>query len=442
MDLQEKAIQLLNSYSLCNYCLGRQFSNLATGTTNFTRGESIKLFLAMDFSKEISDETTIVLQSLCVSGSEHAKKVLVKNEIIPKEAEICFICENSLQKVDEISEKLYLKLNSIEFNTFLIGTVIPKNLFEREHALKEEYDSHQSEYLKQEFNREIGKRLSRKISAETNFSEPEIVAEIQPFSDSLKLKIRSLYIYGRYLKYQRMIPQTRWPCRNCKGKGCKECNNTGKQYSESVEELAEVEAVKMSKANKAVLHGSGREDVDARMLGTGRPFVLEIVSPKIRTIDLLELEKATNEYGKGKIEVRDYRWSSKKELIYLKGNAEESVKKYRAFVTLESPIEEKDLEKIESHFKNIAIKQRTPTRVSHRRADKIREKGVHSIESTIINDHEIELTIECDGGCYVKELISGDNNRTIPSVSEVIVVPAVCKELDVLEIKDKPFHEK
>ncbi|MCG3222062.1 MAG: tRNA pseudouridine(54/55) synthase Pus10 [Candidatus Heimdallarchaeota archaeon] len=439
MDLQEKTIFLLNNYSLCNYCLGRQFSNLATGTTNFFRGESIKIFLAMNFSKTISDDSIGFLQALCKSGSEHAKMVLLKNEIIPNEKEICFICEDSLQKIDELAENLSLKLNSIEFSTFLIGTVIPKGLYEREHDLKTKYDLHQSEYLKQEFNREVGKKLSRKMSVETNFSNPEIVAEIQPFSGFLKLKVRSLYIYGRYLKYLRIIPQTRWPCRKCKGKGCEECNNTGKQYAESVEELVEAEAVKITLGNKGVLHGSGREDVDARMLGTGRPFVLEIVSPKVRTIDLPKLEKATNEHGKGKIEVRDYRWSSKKELIYLKGSAEESVKKYRASITLNSPISEEVLKKIDSHFKDIIIKQRTPTRVSHRRADKIREKKVYSILSRKINDYEIELTIECEGGCYVKELISGDNNRTIPNVSEVIGTQANCKELDVLEIRDRPF---
>ncbi|MHA1952352.1 MAG: tRNA pseudouridine(54/55) synthase Pus10 [Candidatus Heimdallarchaeaceae archaeon] len=439
MDLQEKTILLLNNHSLCNYCLGRQFSNLATGTTNFIRGESIKIFLAMNFSKTISDDSIDFLQTLCKSGSEHAKMVLLKNEMIPNEKEICFICEDSLQRIDELTENLSMNLNTIEFSTFLIGTLIPKELFEREHDLKAKYDLHNSEYLKQEFNREIGKKLSRKLSVETNFNNPEIVAEIQPFSDSLDVKIRSLYVYGRYSKYLRTIPQTRWPCRKCKGKGCKECGNTGKQYSESVEELVEVEAKKIAQGDKGVLHGSGREDVDARMLGTGRPFVLEIVSPKIRNIDLLKLEKATNEHGKGKIEVRDYRWSSKKELVYIKGNAEESVKKYRASSTLSSPISEESLKKLDSFFKNIIINQRTPTRVSHRRADKIRKKEVYSIQSKKINDQEIELIIECEGGCYVKELISGDDNRTIPSVSEVIGIQAICKELDVLEIRDKPF---
>lgn len=439
MDLQEKTTLLIKNHSLCNYCLGRQFSNLATGTTNFIRGESIKVFLSMNFSKEVSEDTIDFLQALCKSGSEHAKKVLLKNKIAPSNKETCYICKDSLQRIEELAENLSLELDSIEFSTFLIGTVIPKELFEKEHDLKEKYDLHQSEYLKQEFNREVGKILSKKMSVNTDFNNPEIVAEIQPFSDGIEVKIRSLYVYGRYLKLLRMIPQTRWPCRNCKGRGCKECNNTGKQYPESVEEIIEKRAVEITQGDKGVLHGSGREDVDARMLGTGRPFVLEIVSPKIRSINLLKLEEVTNEFGKGKIEVRDYRLSSKKELVYLKGSAEESTKKYRATVTLSSPVSKEAREKIETYFKNIKIQQRTPTRVSHRRADKIREKEVYAIQSKKINNHEIELIIECEGGCYVKELISGDDNRTIPSISEIIGIQAYCKELDVLEIRDKPF---
>jgi tRNA pseudouridine synthase 10 len=38
------------------------------------------------------------------------------------------------------------------------------------------------------------------------------------------------------------------------------------------------------------------------------------------------------------------------------------------------------------------------------------------------------------GGTYVKELVSGDNGRTTPSVSERIDTACECVELDVLEI--------
>ena len=33
-------------------------------------------------------------------------------------------------------------------------------------------------------------------------------------------------------------------------------------------------------ADELFLHGSGREDIDVRMLGDGRPFILEFVNPR------------------------------------------------------------------------------------------------------------------------------------------------------------------
>jgi len=38
------------------------------------------------------------------------------------------------------------------------------------------------------------------------------------------------------------------------------------------------------------------------------------------------------------------------------------------------------------------------------------------------------------GGLYIKELISGDDGRTKPSISEILNTPAECIELDVLEV--------
>ena len=33
-------------------------------------------------------------------------------------------------------------------------------------------------------------------------------------------------------------------------------------------------------SKQAYLHAAGREDIDVRMLGQGRPFVIEFVNPK------------------------------------------------------------------------------------------------------------------------------------------------------------------
>ena len=435
LNLQEKATKILQKYCLCDYCLGRQFSDLATGTTNLNRGSVIKDFLTMNYINQVEDDDFTLLQSLSKSGSILAKSTLKKKNHIPRETDQCYICQNTLGLANEVVDTIIPKLEGIEFQTILVGTLLPKDFLERERGLKEEFDVLQTEYLKQEFNRIIGKKLSEKLPITTDFNSPEIVIEVEPLTCKVDLRIKSLYIYGRYLKYIRTIPQTRWPCFKCKGKGCDECEGTGKRYQESVEELIEFEAIRETESNKGVLHGAGREDIDALMLGTGRPFVFEILSPKIRTIDLEDLKEKINRYAKGKVEVRDLRWSSKDEIRDLKGSADTTVKKYRAKISFISPVDNSIITKIEKYFKNKEIEQRTPNRVAHRRADKIRKKVVFSVKCSQLNDNIVETIITCDGGCYVKELISGDEGRTKPSFSEITNIVAHCEELDVIEVR-------
>ncbi|RJS67986.1 tRNA pseudouridine(54/55) synthase Pus10, partial [Candidatus Bathyarchaeota archaeon] len=45
-----------------------------------------------------------------------------------------------------------------------------------------------------------------------------------------------------------------------------------------------------------------------------------------------------------------------------------------------------------------------------------------------------EIKIRCQGGLYIKELVTGDNGRTNPNISSLIKVKAVPKELDVLNV--------
>lgn len=53
---------------------------------------------------------------------------------------------------------------------------------------------------------------------------------------------------------------------------------------------------------------SGREDVDVRMIGKGRPFALELLDPhktKYTFEDFRHLEKIINNSDGGKVAVRD-----------------------------------------------------------------------------------------------------------------------------------------
>ncbi|MDP3034274.1 MAG: tRNA pseudouridine(54/55) synthase Pus10, partial [Methanobacteriaceae archaeon] len=178
-------------------------------------------------------------------------------------------------------------------------------------------------------------------------------------------------------------------------------------------------------------HGAGREDIDVRMLGTGRPFVLEIKEPHRRVLDLDILQKEINETNAGKVEVLDLKYSVRSRKAEIKTSSPDTYKIYQALVELKDEIKEDDLKSLKTLT---LIKQRTPIRVSHRRADKIRKREVMDIQYEIIDSKTIKLIIKGQGGLYIKELISGDEERTQPNVSQVLGTHAICTELDVLEV--------
>jgi tRNA pseudouridine synthase 10 len=80
------------------------------------------------------------------------------------------------------------------------------------------------------------------------------------------------------------------------------------------------------------------------------------------------------------------------------------------------------------------VRQRTPRRVLKRRVNLARVRQVLSVEWRRIDPRTIELALRTSSGLYIKELISGDQDRTRPSVAELLGIPTACAELDVMAI--------
>jgi tRNA pseudouridine synthase 10 len=57
------------------------------------------------------------------------------------------------------------------------------------------------------------------------------------------------------------------------------------------------------------------------------------------------------------------------------------------------------------------IKQLTPTRVAHRRANKVRERTIYNCTIESVEGIRAILTLETESGTYIKEFISGDENQ-------------------------------
>lgn len=387
---------------ICKHCLGRKLSKTIEGTNNIERAD------------KVCEELNIDLNDVD-----------------------CVICDNIFEKLDdELYDKIDAKINElgVEYDTFLVGSQIPKDIQKRDEELSEKFNLG-VETLKKEVNRLIGLGIWERFDKEAEFERQDIVFNIDLTGEpKVRIQINPLYIEGKYNKLKRGIPQTKWPCGKCKGRGCEECNYTGKQYPESVEELISEHFLRLTKGREAKFHGAGREDIDVLMLGSGRQFVLEIKEPKIRNLDLAKLEKEINEINEGKTAYHGLKLCERPRKAEIKQSSPDAYKVYSAIVKCD---EAYDPDKLKDLLDLGEINQQTPLRVLRRRTDMIRVKHVLDLSYEIIDDMTFSMKIKTEGGLYIKELISGDEGRSQPNVSEILGVNAICEQLDVLEVSEK-----
>ncbi len=408
-NLLDVVTKVLDQGPICDNCMGRQFAKLSTGLSNKERGTAIRTVLAMLRDQEI----------------HKAKK--------------CWVCNGLFDSLDVWVQRAVKALSGYEYNTFLVGTKVSGLLAENEEILWAESGTTHAEPLKSELNREVGKLIQPQTGKEVDFERPDIVVTLDLAEEKVELQVNPIFIYGKYRKLVRGIPQTAWPCPQCGGNGCKSCKNTGKMYQTSVEELIAPSVLKLSGGADAVFHGAGREDVDARMLGTGRPFVLGIKEPVRRHFNLANLRDIINKHAKGKVKVSSLKFVDKEAVEAVK--SEYSDKVYRLRIVFKKAVPREKLEAALDKLTKTAIKQRTPLRVAHRRADKIRTKRARSATLKAMSNNKASICIECEGGLYVKELISGDDGRTKPSLSKLVGADAQVLELDVIKVKEA-LHAK
>lgn len=427
IDIVTITKQIVQKYPLCDSCLGRLFGMMGYGLTNAERGRALKTLLLMEaYDTAIGEWDERILKSLALSGFNAAYLVLakIKAESI-KEVE-CYICKNLMDKVNELAVMCVETGKEYEYRTFQVGCSIPHEIIEREENLWLNLGLERSESIKSELTREIGKRIQSLTGKSYSLDKPDLIFIVDVKTWKVIAQPRPLFIYGRYKKKVRGLPQSPWLHQP----------DSRVSYSTSIEELITTPLVKLFESEGAKLHAAGREDIDVRTLGSGRPFVVEIISPKIRTTDLRMVEHLINDLSKGLIEVEKLTYVDGKLVPKLKAFSEIARKKYIARVKLDQPISDNALKELEAKFKNLLINQRTPLRILGRKNDKVRKKIVYELKARALGEQEILLEITCQGGLYVKELIHGDQGRTQPSIAETLGVSVTVEELDILWIEE------
>ena len=465
-------------------------------------------------------------QSALESGIEIRNAVIETDSTMAnaREAEpLCPFCENLFEEAPLLAELIKEAVGERECSRLQLGARIPKDQTEAEDHLRKRFGAGGSTPLKSSLVEEVARQLNDiDFGVKLVIDKPEILALIDVLTLTVELDIRSHYMYGRYRKLERGIPQTKWPCRACKGRGCIKCDQTGLQYLSSVQGLIGDPLLEIFGSKEHAFHGMGREDIDVRCLGRGRPFVIELKKPIKRNVDYEMIMKTINEAADGKIEVSDMRASNRSEVVRVKDTPAE--KSYRIQYKIEAITQvELDLltqvmeipknnqdrnrrrkdhhrgkkrkEKVEeveidfsqlkkselvalceekgiaksgtkdvlidrlSNFKEetlplpdpdyvmeimaklqgCTLAQRTPERVAHRRADKIRRRKVieTSRPSIEVGDDGTllgQFDLRCESGTYVKETVHGDGGRTQPSIASLIKAKCTVEWLDVADI--------
>ena len=172
-----------------------------------------------------------------------------------------------------------------------------------------------------------------------------------------------------------------------------------------------------------------------RMLGSGRPFLVELVNPVSLEVDKSLFSQIKNEIktsSNNTVNVKDLQIGEKEDITrYLKQGEMEKRKVYKALCVSTRAISEEDVEKI-AKIKDLRIEQETPMRVLHRRTLSTRPKIIHELQIEPVENErqKFYLNVTTEAGTYVKEFVSGDFGRTTPYLATIL---GEC-ETDILEL--------
>uniref|UniRef100_A0AAQ6AAN1 tRNA pseudouridine synthase Pus10 n=1 Tax=Amphiprion ocellaris TaxID=80972 RepID=A0AAQ6AAN1_AMPOC len=246
----------------------------------------------------------------------------------------------------------------------------------------------------------------------------------QPTSSCISQDIQclhvSVFIAGRYNKFCRSLPQTPWVI------------DGERRMESSVEELIAAPILSAFRADGFNFSSSGREDVDVRTLGNGRPFAMELLNPhrsRLNKVEMKELQETINK-SSDKIRVRDLQIVTRDAMSRMKEGEEEKTKSYTALVWTQKPIQTEDIAFIDD-IKELTLDQKTPLRVLHRRALAIRQRVIHSMCTRFLDPHHFYLGLKTQAGTYIKEFVHGDFGRTKPNLCQLLKMDTDILELDV-----------
>ena len=373
--LQSKSI--LKECDLCDNCLGRFFIN----STHLSSGKRL--------------------------GNK------IRNSINSRAVTKCYICKNLFSNADLYVKMMHNASMGYEFSTFTVGAILKQSIIERDDKLRSKFHLHGVDGIKTAVTRELGKKFVRKTKKRIDHLSPDITFTINFRTEQCNVKTKPIFLYGRYIKDKRGLPQKGESCQDCKGKGCIFCNNHGIVSFDSVEGKISKFLYEKFETDQVKFTWIGGEDKTSLVMGNGRPFFAKLLSPKKRNVRLAKKSnldeimihalRKIDHIPNGSIHFK----SKIKMLVSAKNNISSNrLKKLKQLVTV--PIEITDSN------------------------NKHHKKTIHKLNYKKNSLQSFTVEIEADGGIPIKRFVDGFN--IIPNISSLLGTQCSCEKFDINQI--------
>ncbi|WIV66084.1 tRNA pseudouridine(54/55) synthase Pus10 [Natrialbaceae archaeon AArc-T1-2] len=409
----EHARAVLETGPTCDGCLGRCFADRGRGVTNEQRGHALRISVALADDEPFE----------------------------PVEADECWVCEGLAPAYDEWADRARERLADLEFETLLVGTRVPSSLEENETELREQagLDENAGESLNAEINRSVGTRLERALGVDVDHDDPDVVAILDLENEEVERQLNPAYLYGRYRKLERGLAQRMRVCRVCNGRGtrardgerrpCENCDGTGSVTDASVERFVTRPIRERMDASETVFNCAGREDDDVRMLGAGRPFVVEVKAPRRRPPDVEALQATINDESDGTIAVEGLTPATKGMVGHVAGIDVRQT--YRLTLSFSSPVTDEDFEEAIDTLERATVRQRVDR--DGMQTDRILRIG--DVTGELTADDEAEVDVVSPGDVDLEALAHGGDGRSDPSLAALLETEVDVTALDVVGVE-------
>ncbi|GJQ14361.1 hypothetical protein GpartN1_g6152.t1 [Galdieria partita] len=371
------------------------------------------------------------LQPLCIA-----------NNVEPC-SENCVLCLGLL--TDQVLNKLFhvmqVKLRDYRVdNTFRITIALQESYRNSLQGLMagiklEETQVDLKKCFKWTFGNWMERQLHMKFAVDSDVEIRIQVKEIPRVDRELSIDgmvsivLAPIYVQGRYVKLSRKLSQSPWIVDNIR------------LAPDSIEECLYDYLLREMGARECRFTAGGREDVDVRMLGSGRPFIIELLDSKC-TQSYINHETFFKEWERqvlvrsgGQVRLEEAKVSDAVDYAFLKETEMTKRKTYRCIVYISKPIQdESDVAEYLAYSTPLTIEQYTPLRVLHRRSLAKRKRMIHDIRLKLLNPHFAILDLVTDAGTYVKEFVHGDLGRTSPHLGSLLGCETDILQLDVLQV--------